>query len=59
MDKKQYYKLYYIKNKEYIIKQKADFRKAMKEYKEQLKEIKVVILDKREGNVIREYFCSG
>ena len=59
MDKTQYYKLYYIKNKEYIIKQKADFRKAMKEYKEQLKEIQVVILDKRDGNVIREYFCTG
>ena len=57
MDKQQYYKLYYIKNKEYILQQKADFRKAMRLYKNQLREIKVVILDKRDGNQIREYFC--
>jgi hypothetical protein len=59
MDTKKYYKEYYIKHKEYILKQKADWRKANRLYNNQLKEIKVVILDKRDGNVIRYYFCSG
>jgi hypothetical protein len=54
-----YYKNYYIKHKEYILKQKADFRKANKEYENQIREIQVVILDKKDGNKIREYFCVG
>lgn len=59
MDKQQYYKLYYIKNKEYILNQKKEFREAMRLYKNQLREIKVIILDKKDGNQIREYYCSG
>jgi len=59
MDTQKYYKEYYIKHKEYILKQKADWRELNRQYNNQLKEIKVVILDKRDGNVIRQYFCSG
>lgn len=54
-----YYKQYYAKYKDYILKQKSDFRKANKEYENQIIDIKVVILDKRDGNIIREYFCNG
>lgn len=54
-----YYKQYYAKYKEHILKQKADFRKANKEYENQIREINVVILDRKDGNKIREYFCNG
>ena len=54
-----YYKRYYAKYREHILKQKADFREAKRLYEKQKREIHVVILDKKDGNKIREYFCVG
>jgi len=54
-----YYKTYYTKHRERILKKEADIREANRLYETQKREIHVVILDRKGGKQIREYFCNG